>query len=219
LSETLWAVILGGILTLIGAGISPFKDMLRHEHQRKKDAAFLAVRVVCILNEFVNKCVEVIYDDGTKYGRGSFHGNNSEEYFTPLVSAPKTIEYPADLDWKSIDTDLMYRILSLPTQVKYVDDVVKQAHEISGPPDFDEVFEARYKGYSDLGLEAIYLIERLWIVCKITPDNHDAIFKSIHFSKETLISKKDDLVKLEVIKAQKQHDFLNKMKGAIEHNA
>jgi hypothetical protein len=122
----------------------------------------LAVRVICILDEYVDKCIEVVGDDGSYMGQASHRDEDGSEHYRPVVPLPDAPEFPADVDWKSIDSALMYRILTLPNSVRNANSHIQWASdEEAWPPYYEEVYEARQKGYAKLGLEAIAIIDHL----------------------------------------------------------
>jgi len=55
----------------------------------------------------------------------------------------------------------MYRILSLPNEALQTDRYISAQAEHSFPPDYSEIFEARWEGYADLGLKALGITEEL----------------------------------------------------------
>ncbi|MCU4677469.1 hypothetical protein N7931_17745 [Catenovulum sp. 2E275] len=73
-----------------------------------------------------------------------------------------------DVNWKSLPTNLMYKILRLPSRVHdanaYISTEWKYA---SYPPDYEELFEARIEKYAELGLIAIKLVEELQELAKL----------------------------------------------------
>jgi hypothetical protein len=147
---------------LVGAFIPWIKEALTRKRTRQEQATYLAVRVICILDEYVDKCLEVVGDDGTVMGQASYRSEDGSEYYHPVVPLPDAPVFPSDVDWKSIDSALMYRILTLPNSVRHTDSHIEWASdEEASPPYYEEVYEARQKGYAKLGLEAIAIIDHL----------------------------------------------------------
>ncbi|MGB0921378.1 MAG: hypothetical protein ACPG1C_08665 [Alphaproteobacteria bacterium] len=145
----------GFIGVIVGSLIPWFKDTLENRRSRKEFATYLAVRVICLLDEFAENCVDVVQDDGTAEGRPARTTESGECYCVPQVPLPIVPNFPEDLDWRSIETGLMYRILSLPDAVRRCDRYISASSEHAYPPDYEEVFEARQLGYAQLGLEAL----------------------------------------------------------------
>ena len=147
----------GLIGVALGAVLAWGKDAWREWWERKRHASYLAVRLVCILDEFRNLCVEVVADDGTYHGERNPDGN-----LCPQIAAPDGISFPDDVDWKSIDVSLMYRILALPSRITTCNkEIYFISHAIASPPDFEEYFEERQYRYASLGLDAVDLAEKL----------------------------------------------------------
>jgi hypothetical protein len=160
----LWSALGGIVLTALVTTVGTWfvtRYQLQQEAQaqakiRKEEldrhGRYLAIRVVCALDTFVNGCGDAVYDDGMM-------GNDGET--VPRESTPNLV-FPNDVDWKSVDPDLMYRALSLPNEItsadKAIDWVVGQ---VSGPPDYREFFTERILRYGQLGLSALKLADDL----------------------------------------------------------
>lgn len=95
-------------------------------------------------------------DDGLSYGQ-----RNADGLLEAQVKAPGVPVYPEDVDWKSIDHELMYKILSLPSEVEAADRLIKGAWEIADPRDFEDWFEERAYWYCIFGLTACKLVNEL----------------------------------------------------------
>lgn len=153
--------VIGFIGVLVGVVASVGKDTVSYWTGRRNAGRYAAVRIVCVLDRFVEQCVEVVGDDGTTEGRPAGRTDGGEEYYDPQVEAPKPPEFPDDIDWTSISPDLMYRILALPNLTLGTNRFIWAAAEHSFPPDYEEVFQARWEGYADLGLEALGIVTAL----------------------------------------------------------
>jgi hypothetical protein len=99
-----------------------------------------------MLDPFVLRCVDVINDEGD-YVQGEL---------TTQVKTP-ALEFPADLDWKTMDASLMYRTLSLPNEIAAADSTIAAYAEHSGPPNWDEMWDERRFQYGRVGLYAFDL--------------------------------------------------------------
>ncbi len=147
-------VILGSILTVL-------KEGLVHVFKRRSDGRYAAVMTIVVLEEYVQKCVDVVADDGTREGRPAGRTDQGEEYFSPLVKEPEPPIYPADVDLRSISFKLMCKILSLPNDARETDRYIASFAEPSFQPDYGDFFVARQEGYAHLGLQALGLIDGL----------------------------------------------------------
>lgn len=148
--------IFGFIGVVIGAFIPWLQSYFNDKLTNKKNARYLAIRVVCILDKYLEDCVEVVKDDGLTYGQRDKDGCLRQQ-----VKAPGVPVFPDDVDWKSIEHELMYKILSLPAEVESADRLIRATADITGPPDFEEWFEERKFHYSQFGLIAYQLSEEL----------------------------------------------------------
>ena len=148
--------IFGLIGVLIGSFIPWLQSYWNDRQANKKNGRYLAIRVVCVLDKYLEDCVEVIKDDGLSYGQRDKNG-----CLSPQVKAPGAPVFPDDVDWKSIEHELMYKILSLPAEVESADRLIKATSDIAGPPDFEEWFEERKFHYSQFGLIAYALSDEL----------------------------------------------------------
>lgn len=120
-------------------------------------AHYLAVRVVCVLDRYVEKCVEVVSDDGLCFGQ-----RNANGCLEPQVPLPGPPKFPEDVDWKSISHDLMYRLLSMSSDVEEADKSIAFVwHAIASPPDYDEFFDERNYQYGRIGLKASAFADEL----------------------------------------------------------
>ncbi|PCJ61612.1 MAG: hypothetical protein COA65_01275 [Rhodospirillaceae bacterium] len=153
----LLGVFIGALLTLI-------KDAWSDMRMRARHARYLSVRIACILDRYVNECVEVVQDDGGQ--------QDQEGCLHPQISLPAPLIYPDDVDWKSIDCELMYVLLTLPGEAEAANrSIAFVCSEVAFPPDYEEVFEERQHQYARLGLAASDLAQRLRNVYNIPAQN------------------------------------------------
>lgn len=142
-------VIIGGLLTLA-------RDTWSEARTRRRHARYLAIRVVIALDRYVESCAAVATDDGLSQGQ-----RNQQGYLEPQVSLPPAPTFPPDLDWKSIDHELTYRLLSLPNDADAANRMIGFSWENAFPPDFEEAFEERQYQYAKLGLATFKLTQEL----------------------------------------------------------
>lgn len=148
--------VFGLLGVVVGSAISWFQSYWLDKRTANKNAKYLAIRIVCILDKYLEECVSVVKDNGLSYGQRTVEG-----YLEPQVKAPGPPIYPEDVDWKSIHHELMYQILSFPSEVIDGERIIKSAFEVAGPPDFEEWFEERKFYYSHFGLMAYKLSDDL----------------------------------------------------------
>lgn len=138
------------VSTVLGAVIALGGTWFFSSMDTEKSATYLAIRLVCTFDKYIEDCVAVVQDDGLCCGQ-----RTQEGCLEPQVKDPGVPSFPSDVDWKSISSDLMYEILSFPA------DVASGKNDISSSPDFDEFFEERRFQYAQFGLKAYQLAQKL----------------------------------------------------------
>jgi len=160
---------------VIGSIISWLQSYWTNKRAHDKNARYLAIRLVCVFDKFLEDCAEVVRDNGLSLGQ-----RTAEGYLEPQVESPGPPIYPDDLDWKSIDHELMYKILSFPADVESAEGIIRAAQDIAGPPDFEEWFDERAFHYGKFGLAAFALAEELakkYGIRKKTYNNWDPVIE------------------------------------------
>ena len=129
----------------VGAFLAWARESWSERVARKRRARYLGMRVLCILDEYVVRCTEVVMDSGQR---------NEDGYLQTRIALPPPPSFPSDVDWNSIDHELMYLLLSLPSRAEAANRIVAAVSENAFPPDYDEVYEERHFQYAKLGLAA-----------------------------------------------------------------
>lgn len=149
--------IFGLVGVVVGASITLIKEEWSSWRTRRRHARYLAIRVVCILDKYIGNCVEVVQDDGLCCGQ-----RDKDGCLTPQVSLPAPPVFPEDVDWKSIDHELMYRLLALPNDAEVANCAIGFiSSEVASPPDYEEAFEERHDRYVKLGLKAAEIADEI----------------------------------------------------------
>ncbi|QQG36712.1 MAG: hypothetical protein HYS17_02755 [Micavibrio aeruginosavorus] len=148
--------IFGLVGVLIGSGITWFQTVWVGKQEMNRSARYLAIRIVCILDKYVEDCAAVVRDDGLNYGL-----RTPEGHLEPQVKSPGPPVYPDDVDWKSIDHEMMYKILSFPADVEGAEKIIRAARVVAKPPNFEDWFDERAFWYAQFGLAAYALAEDL----------------------------------------------------------
>lgn len=99
---TLLGVVVGGLMTI-------FKDWIFRRQDRKKHAAYLAIRVSAMLDRFVYAAGAIVSDSGAR---------EDDETFAPATALAAIAFEELDVDWRTITPDLSYRILGLQNDVE-----------------------------------------------------------------------------------------------------
>ena len=147
-------VIFGFTGVLIGALIPIFHIEFSKNKDSNRNAKYLAARIISTLEDYLHHCIDVVYDEGQEDHQG---------VTSPSVRIPSLIEFPQDIDWKSIDSKLMCDLLLLPSKAHKRNREIDFSWELANLPDNSEVINTRVKCYSEIGLEVIRLRD---ILCK-----------------------------------------------------
>jgi hypothetical protein len=156
-------VALGGIIAVGGQLMATFigwaKEYWFDKSKRRREAEYLAMRLVLVFDELVTGCYAVVHDPLIQD-----HDGCSEA----TVGHP-TLSLPTDCDYKALPRRLMFKVLSMPSKLDGINEGLSNAWEFSGPPDYKEFFEYRGEHWSKLGLEALELIDAICREYKIPP--------------------------------------------------
>ncbi|MBZ9942427.1 hypothetical protein LB533_15130 [Mesorhizobium sp. BR1-1-13] len=139
-------------VTYFGSWLALGRETKLKKEDRDRHAAYLAVRIVAVLDPFVYACCDVVADKGSSDAEGYRHSD---------VNAPE-LAFPADVNWKSIDSGLMYRILTLPNEIASARQSMGfVGQHIACPPDYEEWYEERAFQFGTLGIAALDLATEL----------------------------------------------------------
>lgn len=154
--------LIGLVGVVVGSFLTISKDSYVAWRQRRMEGSYSAVRLVFILHEYADNCVDVVQDDGTSEGRPAGRTQSGEEYYQAQVQSPEPPAFPSDIAWRSLPNDLMHQVLGLPNKARTTDRYISgQSEYVAFPPDYAEFFEARQEGYAKLGYDALVLAEKL----------------------------------------------------------
>ena len=132
---------------------------------RKRRRRSFALLVCPILDKFVADCQAAINDEG-RYRNGNR---------LPSVPMPTEPEFPAEIDWTSINAAMAYRILSLRAATARVDHELRYVEEeLHDPPENEPWFSYRRKRCLQLASEASDLSTDLRPSPKLAPEARTA---------------------------------------------
>lgn len=150
----LLGIALGSSLSAI---LSVVRELYAEGRSKKKEAEYLAIRIVCIFESFIERCASVVSDDGLYHGQADAEGHSSFQ-----VTAPQLDIQLSNANWKSLPPNLMYEILYFPNLIKDSESFIHGTFEhAASPPDYSEGFEERQYQYSNLGIMASELTTKL----------------------------------------------------------
>lgn len=190
--------IFGLLGVFVGAVLATLKELWFGYRSDGRNARYLAVQVVGLLDRYVFACSEVVTDNGLSQGQRDAQG-----FLVAQVQAPKFNPESLSVEWRSIPVDLMYEILDLPYKAEVAAHIIEGASENSNPPDFEDFFEERQLQYAELGLQAAAISNRLRKLAKL-PERSVAHWDPIQWMKKH----KADIEKLRTERARKwKHHF------------
>ncbi|GAB0056032.1 hypothetical protein SIID45300_00331 [Candidatus Magnetaquicoccaceae bacterium FCR-1] len=179
------------ISTLLGSGITWGKEWHLQKRSQDRDAHYLAVRVICVLDQFASDCCAVACDDGIWDPQ---ENPDPQGRLFEKVKEPESILLPDDVNWKSIDNTILHKTLSLPFKLKRVKKLVNEQTEYAIYDDGYLLFQTRQYEYACLGLDVIETTEKLKSIYKIPySDDFDlsALKKSLIEIKSSCEQKKN----------------------------
>jgi hypothetical protein len=150
--EKVLIALIGILGVIIGAGLTAWREWWMDKRRSDSDAKYLAIRVICLLDTFIQGCCDVVEDDGTSFGQVPPDGPE------PQVDTPKLNFDSLQVNWNGIPTNLMHKILSLPNKIDFVNYLIHSTWEHQG---MEEVIDDRQNEYTKLGLEAFDIVKSL----------------------------------------------------------
>lgn len=136
----------------LGIFLKSLYDYIMISKNNNSEATYAAIRILCVLDEFIEDCVKVSYDDGETDSEGIYH------YRSDL---PDIIDYPSDINWKSMDHNLVFEILNINNLILDSQNYLRVAIDHWIDPPYDDLGGERKYQYSSLGLIAINISEKL----------------------------------------------------------
>ena len=141
-----WIVLIG---VGTGALLSVFVEWVAHRYAKKQRRQHLILVVCAVLDDFIVTCQEAIDDGGKRSPEGK------REFSVPTPTPPS---FSAEVDWTTIDQDLLRRFLSFRFAVaKAREQLGEQLPFIAFggvPPHYPEMFNFRRKKCAEWQQEA-----------------------------------------------------------------
>lgn len=107
--------------TALGAGLVWIGEWAKSYYKRKENAYYLAVRLIPVLEQFLDGCYEVAYDNGTAEGQPAGYSKEGQfSYYVAQADVP-SFNLPNDVDWQSIDKKLVEAIMAIPTEMHRIE--------------------------------------------------------------------------------------------------
>ncbi|MES3202036.1 hypothetical protein QDQ60_02355 [Klebsiella aerogenes] len=138
----------GAVGAVIGHITNHCIGWYKENKQSSPERKFICAELVFLLEEYAKKCAEISED----YGENTRELGDAE----PAVTPPNLLDYSSVKgNWRSLSSDIMYRLCSLPAEQKDAQKHISASLEyVATPPNYPEYFETRQYHYSILGLKA-----------------------------------------------------------------
>ncbi|NHF68026.1 hypothetical protein [Xanthomonas hortorum] len=150
--------IFGGVIA--GWLLAQLADIWKRRRERQADAAYLGATVLIQLERLMHGCASVVGDDGTAYGRPAGRTDEGEEFYVAQTKIPELTWDGIKVEWKSIDSILMYTILSIPLELDEAKDYLQGVSEYDDPP-YDRYIAERQLRFAELGVMVADLAKQL----------------------------------------------------------
>jgi hypothetical protein len=218
---SVWETIITGLtVAIIGGAVIFGLNVWRETHtaytHRKREAGVLAFTIAAQIDQFINKCYEVVargYDfdhDGQVTDRSGSAG----------------ISFSDALKWEVFDKNLQHRIRSLPNEVDVAGAVLDKIWD-EGEGDMLEVVQEREELFAELGLKALEInniLHALYGVPLLDRKTIDpgkifrASLKSFADARDRYGPSKEDLADLPDLLSPPSIEELNKRRAALSED-
>jgi hypothetical protein len=150
--------IVGGVV--IGWLLAQLADIWKRRRDRTADAAYLGATVLIELERLIHGCASVAGDEGTAEGHPAGRTKDGEDYYLEQTQAPALTWEAVKVEWKSIDPNLMYSILSLPLEIDEAKQYLADLHDYDGFP-YDTYIAQRQLRFAEIGVMVVELAGKL----------------------------------------------------------
>lgn len=150
--------IVGGVV--IGWLLAQLADIWKRRRDRTADAAYLGATVLIELERLIHGCASVAGDEGTAEGHPAGRTKDGEDYYLEQTQAPALTWEAVKVEWKSIDPNLMYSILSVPLEIDEAKQSLADLHDYDGFP-YDTYIAQRQLRFAEIGVMVVELAGKL----------------------------------------------------------
>lgn len=155
------------------------------EIENNKISRYTELKFICILDNFISDCWEVSSDEGAP----GLDGVYSIQSLTPNLNLPENENF------RFLDKDIAFSILSLPNRIRRANEYIDDAFENSDAPDFVEAFTERRKQYAKIGTLAAQIRNTIRAKHKIEEFDSDTSEKISYFAKTLDEIKKNEIAR------------------------
>lgn len=157
-SQVIWGLL--GVI--VGSVLATIKDLTLDWWHQRRNKRYAAVRIVSLLDVFIDRCRDVATDEGEEQFQAHGHGT-----IQPTVRAPECPDFPDDIVWNSLNPQLVYRIMALPALLSETQAAASYALAYASPPDGADFIQQRRYGFAKLGLLTLEIANDLRKAAKL----------------------------------------------------
>ncbi|MFI5022840.1 MAG: hypothetical protein ACHQRJ_14470 [Alphaproteobacteria bacterium] len=170
---------------VLASGINLIWQHFSRRESYRRDARYLAQRLAVILEKFAIDCADIIAGN-------ELHRTSDGHAGVRRLALPTLAAFPADADWKAVDSALAGRAVALPNEIALADHKILFWWDVVGDEDCMETEadqQAGMCGYrawnlaADLrmrhGVPASDLTDRAWDFVATLQKQHEAAMKSL----------------------------------------
>jgi hypothetical protein len=159
-AKTLTGVIVGAILVWVG-------EFAKAKYSKSKNAHYLAVRLVPILEQFLDLCYDVAFDNGTSED----HPAGKDGVYETRTVIP-TFLLPDDVDWKSINQKLLEQIMNLISDLHSINKFLAVEAEFNAHPPYDEFIFVQQVKFANLSLSVDEVLTEVRRIISRLPEKY-----------------------------------------------
>lgn len=157
--------VIGFVGVIVGALMTWLQAIWSERKKKEETRNYMAILIIFLLDRFIQGCVDVVSDGGIPDRDGCL---------VPQVNTPNIDFESLKSDWEVFPNDLLYEILDLPNKIESANHSISSVVEhVAGPPDYEEFYEERQIQFSNLGIEAHKLAEKLREKSKLPKRNYE----------------------------------------------
>lgn len=151
---------------IIGASLVWLGDFIKSKYNQSKNVHYLAVRLIPVLEQFLDDCFDVSADNGVPIGASP----SQVHKYSPQIQAPE-LNLPNDVDWKSIDKCLTEEIMKLPVEIYSINKSLNIDSQFA-EPDYSEFMYSRQLRFAEFSLKIDSIISKLKKILKQKPTEY-----------------------------------------------
>lgn len=195
-AKTLVGTILGALLVWLG-------EVIKSSYNNSKKAHYLAMRLCPILEQFLDGCYDVAFDEGEEGADGCYHSSAKDP----------DLVLPNDVEWTSIDKKLLERIISLSTDYYKMKKNLAIEAEFNAHPPYDEIIYVWRVEFAKFSIKCEAILKDVRAILDLAPSEYPHGLNPLERCKEFLKQAEENKKKAEE-RHEKLMEEMAKVKGS-----